>query len=73
VDDEQKFSMAAGAPSQSYSSPSSSDPIARVDSDSFTPVAAAPVLCDICGSPMIERNCKIICMNCGFRRDCTDP
>lgn len=29
--------------------------------------------CDICGHEMIERNCELICPNCGARRDCTDP
>jgi rubrerythrin len=29
--------------------------------------------CEICGSTMIERNCKIKCPNCGFTRDCSDP
>ena len=29
--------------------------------------------CDICGGQMVERQCKIICLNCGFTRDCSDP
>ena len=29
--------------------------------------------CDICGSRMFERQCKIICPNCGYTRDCSDP
>ncbi len=29
--------------------------------------------CDICGAGMIQRNCKLVCVNCGFRRDCSDP
>ncbi len=29
--------------------------------------------CDICGGPMVERKCKIICTNCGYTRDCSDP
>lgn len=28
--------------------------------------------CDICGSIMEERNCKVICKNCGNRFDCSD-
>jgi uncharacterized Zn finger protein (UPF0148 family) len=31
------------------------------------------VSCDICGSPMIERHCRLICLNCGYTRDCSDP
>ncbi len=30
--------------------------------------------CDICGDTNItERNCKVICNNCGYVRDCSDP
>lgn len=35
-----------------------------------TPQAVA---CDICGSPMQEHHCKLVCHACGFVRDCTDP
>ena len=29
--------------------------------------------CEICGARMLERSCKIICRNCGYTRDCSDP
>lgn len=29
--------------------------------------------CDLCGGRMYERNCKIVCPNCGYKRDCSDP
>ena len=29
-------------------------------------------LCDRCGSAMIEKNCKVICPNCGGQYDCSD-
>ena len=29
--------------------------------------------CDICGNRMVERQCKIRCLNCGYTRDCSDP
>ncbi len=29
--------------------------------------------CDICGFPMLDVHCKLICRNCGFMRDCSDP
>ena len=29
--------------------------------------------CEICGARMYERSCKIICPNCGYTRDCSDP
>ena len=33
-----------------------------------------PILCDICGSGMdYTASCRIICRNCGYTRDCSDP
>lgn len=32
----------------------------------------APV-CDLCGSPMRESHCKLVCGQCGYTRDCSDP
>ena len=29
--------------------------------------------CDICGFPMLDVHCKLVCRNCGFMRDCSDP
>ena len=34
--------------------------------------ASAPV-CELCGGPLMERHCKVICLSCGFQRDCSDP
>jgi hypothetical protein len=28
--------------------------------------------CDRCGTEMNERNCKVVCPNCGNRFDCSD-
>lgn len=30
-------------------------------------------VCEICGTPMYDRHCKIACPNCGYLRDCSDP
>ena len=30
-------------------------------------------VCERCGEAMEERKCKIICGNCGYYRDCSDP
>jgi rubrerythrin len=30
-------------------------------------------LCDLCGATMYDHNCKIVCPNCGYKRDCSDP
>ena len=29
--------------------------------------------CELCGSEMYGLHCKLICSNCGYRRDCSDP
>ena len=29
--------------------------------------------CWVCGGPVVERHCKIVCRVCGFTRDCSDP
>ena len=30
--------------------------------------------CELCGFPLfLEHHCKIVCPNCGFTRDCSDP
>lgn len=29
--------------------------------------------CDLCGAPMLDFHCKLICRQCGFKRDCSDP
>ncbi len=31
------------------------------------------VLCDLCETPMYELHCKLVCPNCGYKRDCNDP
>ena len=28
--------------------------------------------CDRCGATMVEINCKVVCLNCGHRFDCSD-
>jgi hypothetical protein len=29
--------------------------------------------CETCGTEMYGLHCKLICPNCGYRRDCSDP
>ena len=29
--------------------------------------------CEVCDSEMYGLHCKLICPNCGYRRDCSDP
>jgi hypothetical protein len=29
--------------------------------------------CDLCGGTVLERNCKVVCLTCGYQRDCSDP
>ncbi|MSR37149.1 MAG: hypothetical protein EXR95_11010 [Gemmatimonadetes bacterium] len=32
-----------------------------------------PRPCDLCGGAVLERHCKVVCLNCGYLRDCSDP
>ncbi len=35
--------------------------------------AAAPVfVCLNCGTPMLQRQCKVRCTHCGYFEDCSD-
>ncbi|MEO5511275.1 MAG: glycine oxidase ThiO [Longimicrobiales bacterium] len=45
--------------------------ISRFDGLS-TPTVADP-RCDLCGSKMLDRHCKLVCVQCGYQRDCSDP
>ena len=29
--------------------------------------------CECCGTEMYDHHCKIVCPNCGYKRDCSDP
>lgn len=29
--------------------------------------------CEFCGTEMYGLHCKLVCPNCGYRRDCSDP
>ncbi len=31
------------------------------------------ITCERCGAAMYDRHCKVICPNCGYQRDCSDP
>ncbi len=33
----------------------------------------ADLTCELCGGHALDRHCKIVCLNCGFQRDCSDP
>jgi 8-oxo-dGTP diphosphatase len=37
------------------------------------PLADDEEVCWLCGGAVIKHNCKITCIVCGFRRDCSDP
>jgi hypothetical protein len=30
-------------------------------------------VCERCGTVMYDHNCKIVCPNCDYKRDCSDP
>jgi rubrerythrin len=29
--------------------------------------------CELCGEEFFGLHCKLVCPNCGYRRDCSDP
>ena len=29
--------------------------------------------CDLCGNVMLNLHCKLVCEQCGYKRDCSDP
>ncbi len=29
--------------------------------------------CELCGGPVVDRHCKLVCTVCGYQRDCSDP
>lgn len=37
------------------------------------PWQSAELVCELCGGPVLDRHCKVVCLNCGFQRDCSDP
>jgi len=44
---------------------------AQQSATNFT--SADDTYCWVCGGPVSKRHCKIICLRCGFMRDCSDP
>lgn len=52
---------------------SDSDGSATAPERSAEPTTLPPrYVCDRCGSDMTALQCKIICLNCGHRFDCSD-
>jgi hypothetical protein len=45
----------------------------RKDPRQAPPPAQRTVECELCGARVLERHCKIVCRNCGYTRDCSDP
>lgn len=55
---------------------------AAAESQPSAPTPPAPLrrrevpsvhVCELCGTTMYDHNCKIVCPNCGYKRDCSDP
>lgn len=42
-------------------------------SDPAEGVAPYSATCDLCGTMMYGRHCKLVCRQCGYVRDCSDP
>ncbi len=47
--------------------------IGRVSEEKIQTQATPEEKCEICGAQMFGLHCKLICPNCGYRRDCSDP
>ena len=41
--------------------------------DAESPQDSPTLVCELCGGPVLDRHCKIVCLNCGYQRDCSDP
>ena len=46
--------------------------LARTYRENNVGEASAPV-CELCGGPIMEHHCKVVCLSCGYQRDCSDP
>ena len=44
----------------------------RIESADNVRTEKPSIQCDRCGAPMIDSHCKIVCLNCGSRLDCSD-
>jgi hypothetical protein len=58
---------------QDLANPSSSTDVPGSDLLQSVYVPQDDTLCWVCGGPVIEHHCKIVCQVCGFTRDCSDP
>ena len=61
---------AESSPSTPRTPPSRSAPAASPFTPRQTPTRHE---CELCGTVMYDHNCKIVCPNCGYKRDCSDP
>jgi hypothetical protein len=60
-------SAAPGSPTDAHAS-------GRPRGRAMPKTEATPGLtCELCGGPVLDRHCKVVCLNCGFQRDCSDP
>lgn len=59
------------APSRTTPSRTPPEPAAGSRDETLQPDPG--YLCDLCGAPMDERHCKLLCLQCGYQRDCSDP
>lgn len=49
-----------------------SPPMVQVEREPPPAADKDECLCDRCGTEMVQRNCKVVCPNCGNRFDCSD-
>jgi ribosomal protein L37E len=75
---DQPSSAPPAAPSPSHDRPGDVAADAAAPSTAsrsfFTPRQIPTVHeCELCGTVMYDHSCKIVCPNCGYKRDCSDP
>ena len=48
------------------------NPVDGIPEESADADGRRAYICDRCGFEMHEKNCKVVCSNCGNRFDCSD-
>ena len=64
--------MSSQPPQRNDEHPAGEQDAGTADAATSLP-ADAGYRCDLCGAPMQEWHCRIICTFCGYQRDCSDP
>jgi hypothetical protein len=74
----QEFGVESGEPNWALSGDQKYDAARPVEPARQTPYGHPydpehDTFCWVCDGPVAKRHCKIVCLRCGFTRDCSDP